>query len=136
VVAFDGEHTFVAVSPDEKAVIMRLASLKDPKLPTLRTRAGLEALKGGAHATAGFVSLRRFGSMFGLNSPDADASKLVNALPHHGETPIPYFSDTSTDGPDSTLTFSVPRAAIEDIGALVPVLALMATKNTPLFATP
>ncbi len=74
--------------------------------------------------------------MFGLTGADSDAGKVVNALPHHGETPIPYFSDTSTTGPDNTLTFSVPRAAVEDIGALVPVVALMAAKNTSLLATP
>jgi len=60
----------------------------------------------------------------------------VNALPHHGETPILFFSESSADGPESTMTFSVPRAAVEDIGALVPVLALVAARNTAVLAAP
>jgi len=34
------------------------------------------------------------------------------------------------------MTFSVPRAAIEDLGALVPVLALMTNKNSSPLAAP
>ncbi len=136
IVAFDGAHTFIGTSADEKALIKRLESLKDPKSPVLQNRDGLSALKTGAHVGAGFWSLRRIAGMLGVGSHDAAAGNVMNALPHHGETPIVFVSDTSVDGPDSTLTFSVPRAAVEDIGALVPVLALMAGKGTSAVAAP
>ncbi len=136
IVAYDGAHTFIGTSADEKALIKRLESLKDPKSPVLQGRDGLSTLKAGAHVGAGFWSLRRLAGMLGVSSHDTGAGNVMNALPHHGETPIVFVSDTSSDGPDSTATFSVPRAAVEDIGALVPVLALMAGKNSSVLATP
>ncbi|HWZ91912.1 MAG TPA: hypothetical protein VNW92_23775, partial [Polyangiaceae bacterium] len=134
VVAFDGERTFVGVSPDEQALIKRFESLKDPKAATLRTRDGLEALKSMPHLGGGFVSLRRFSNMLGLSGRDADATKLLNALPQHGDTPIVFTSDVSAEGPESTLSFAVPRAAIGDLGTLVPVLALTSSKSSVLAA--
>jgi hypothetical protein len=130
VVAYDGDRTWVAASPDEKALLKRLESLKDPKSPVLRTRAGLDALKSTPRAAGGFLTLARFGAQFGaLGARDAEATKLVTALPHHGETPILFSYDLSADGPEIATGFSVPRAAVEDLGALVPVLALMAGKH-------
>jgi len=126
IVAFDGEHTFVAASPDEKAVIKRLESLKDPKTQTLRARPGLEALKT-PHGSGGFFTLRRFGNLFPAGSTNSsDTAKMLDALQQHGDTPIVFTGDASADGPESTVTFSVPRAAIGDLGALIPVLALAA----------
>ncbi len=136
VVASDGEHTFVGVSPDEKALIKRLESLKDPKAATLRTRQGLEALKSSPHASAGFMTLRRFGNMLGLGGHGSDAISMLNALPQHGDTPIVFSSDATSDGPDTTLSLAVPRAAIADLGALVPVLALTAGKSASVLAVP
>jgi hypothetical protein len=136
IVASDGAHTFIAASADEKLLIKRLESLKDPKAPVLQSREGLDRLKGSAHVGGGFWSLNRFAGMLGLRAREADAAKVMTALPHHGETPILFFSDTTAEGPDSTITFSVPRAAVEDLGALAPVLALMAGKNSSVLATP
>jgi hypothetical protein len=135
IVAYDGERTWIGASPDEKALLKRLESLKDPKSPVLRTRAGLDALKSTPRAAGGFLTLARFGGQLGaLGSRDVDSSKLVTALPHHGETPVLFSYDLSASGPEITTGFVVPRAAVEDLGALVPVLALMAGKHGSILA--
>ncbi|MEO6599419.1 MAG: hypothetical protein ABIQ16_06065, partial [Polyangiaceae bacterium] len=135
VVAYDGDRTWIGASPDEKALLKRLESLKDPKSPTLRTRAGLDALKSTPRAAGGFLTLARFGGQLGaIGALDADSSKLITALPHHGETPILFSYDLSPSGPEITTAFTMPRAAVEDLGALVPVLALMAGKRGSLLA--
>ncbi len=125
IIAADGDHTFVAASPDEKAIIKRLESLKDAKTQTLRTRSGLDVLKQ-PHAGGGFFTLRRFGNLFPAGSKASDAAAMLDALPQHGDTPILFTSDASANGPETTMTFSVPRAAVGDLGALVPVLVLAA----------
>ncbi|HEY4158641.1 MAG TPA: hypothetical protein VGM29_11115, partial [Polyangiaceae bacterium] len=132
VVASDGEHTFIAVSPDEKALVKRLESLKDPKLVTLRTREGLDELKSTPRSGGGFLTLRRFANQLGLAA--GDSANLLNALPQHGDTPIPFHIDSTADGPDCVITLTVPRAAIGDLGTLAPVLALAAGKNASLAA--
>ncbi len=137
VVAYDGQRTWIGASPDEKAVLKRLESLKDPKAALLSTRAGLEALRSVPRAAGGFLTLGRFAGQLGaMGGRNADASKLVTALPHHGETPIVFSYDLSASGPEITTSFSVPRAAVEDIGALVPVLALMGSKRDSVLAAP
>ena len=126
----DGTRSWLGASPDEAALIKRLESLKDPKVAVLRSRAGLEALRTTPRAAGGFLTLARFNGQLGaLGAREGDASKLIVALPHHGETPILFSYDLSASGPELTTTFAVPRAAIEDLGALVPVLALMAGKR-------
>jgi hypothetical protein len=130
IVAFDGERSWVGVCPDEKAMIKRLESLKDPQAPVLRTREGLDALKNTPRAAGGFLTLARFAGQLGaLGGSGADAQKLFTALPHHGETPVLFSYDLNSSGPELSTTLTVPRAAIEDLGALVPVLALMAGKR-------
>jgi len=128
IVAFDGDHTFIGASPDEKALLKRLESLKDPQAPVLRSREGLDALKGTPHAAGGFFTLNRFAGQFGALAGD-DAQKLLSALPHHGDTPILFSYDLAASGPELGMSFALPRAAIEDLGALVPVLALMGGKR-------
>ena len=137
VVAFDGEHSWIGGSPDEKALIKQLESLKDPKAPILRTRAGLDALKNVPHVGGGFLTLERFTSMLAsLGVGETDANKLLSALPHHGETPLTLRSDLSSSGPNLRFALSVPRAVVEDLGALVPVLALMAGKRDTALTAP
>lgn len=133
VVVSDGDHSYVGASPDEKAVIKRLESLKEPKTQALRTRAGLEVLKS-PHVAGGFFTLRGFHSMFPAGSKSSDAAAMLNALPQHGDTPILFTSDANPSGPETTMTFSVPRAAIGDLGNLVPVLALAASNSGVLDA--
>ncbi|HEY3665168.1 MAG TPA: hypothetical protein VGL19_04170 [Polyangiaceae bacterium] len=136
IVAYDGARSWVGISPDEKALIKRLEGLKDQKQAVLRTRDGLEGLKGTPRTAAGFVTLERFaGQLSAFGAHDADANKLISALPHHGATPILFAYDLSATGPEITTGFTVPRAAVEDLGALVPVIALMAGKHSAL-ATP
>ena len=127
VVAYDGERSWVGLSPDEKAILKRLESLKDPKTAVLRTRDGLDALKSTPRSCGGFVTLGYFAGELG--TLNADAAKTISALPHHGETPAVFTCDLTASGPELTTSFAVPRAAIEDIGALVPVLALLAGKH-------
>ena len=130
IVAFDGERSWVGLCPDEKALIKRLESLKDAQAPVLRTRPGLEALKNTPRAAGGFLTLARFASQLGaLGAGASEAQKLFTALPHHGDTPVLIGYDLSSNGPEITTTLTVPRAAVEDLGALVPVLALMAGKH-------
>ena len=129
-VAFDGERSWIGVSPDEKAMIKRLESLKDSKAPVLRARAGLDALKNTPRAAGGFITLGRFtGQLGALGASAADANKLISALPHHGETPIVFSYDLSANGPEITTSFTLPRAAVEDLGALAPAIALIAGKQ-------
>lgn len=137
IVAYDGVRSWVATCPDEKAMIKRLESLKDPQAPVLRTREGLDALKNTPRAAGGFFTLTRFaGQAAALGGNAAEAPKLFSALPHHGETPILFSSDVSASGPEITTTFTVPRAAVEDLGALLPVLALMGGRHDSVLATP
>ncbi len=137
IVAFDGERSWVGVCPDEKAMIKRLESLKDPKAPVLRTREGLDALKSTPRAAGGFFTLARFtGQLGALGARPTDAQKMFTALPHHGDTPVLFSYDLSPSGPEITTTFTVPRAVVEDLGALVPVLALLGGKHASALATP
>ncbi|HET7545536.1 MAG TPA: hypothetical protein VFK05_36970 [Polyangiaceae bacterium] len=137
IVAFDGERTWVGLCPDEKALLQRLESLKDPQAPVLRSRAGLEALKGTPHAAGGFLTLNRFASQLSaLGASSAETQKLFTALPHHGDTPVLFSYDVSPNGPEISSTFTLPRAAVEDLGALVPVLVLMAGKHGSTLASP
>lgn len=136
IVAYDGERTWAGESPDEKALIKRLEGLKDPKQAALRTREGLEALKGTPRVAGGFLTVASFSGQLGAaGAHGADADQMISALPHHGQTPIVYTADLSASGPELSSSFLVPRASIEDIGALVPVLVLMGGKHHSL-ATP
>ena len=129
IVAYDGERSWVGMSPDETALIKRLESLKDPKASVLRSRAGLDALKGTPRAAGGFLTLARFAGSLSPFVRGGDADKLFTALPHHGETPIVFSYDLNPTGPELTSTFSVPRATVEDIGALAPAAALLAASQ-------
>jgi hypothetical protein len=134
IVAYDGDRSWVGVSPDEKALIKRLESLKDTKQAVLRSRDGLESLKGTPRTAGGFVTIERFAGQLGAFVHDADTTKLIGALPHHGGTPIVFAYDLNAAGPEIVTSFAVPRAAFEDLGALVPVLALMSGRHSVLAA--
>jgi len=137
IVASDGERTWVGMSADEKALLKRLESLKDPQAPVLRNREGLSALNGAPHAAAGFLTLNRFAGQLGaLGTNAAETQKLFAALPHHGDTPVLFNYDVSASGPELKGTFTLPRAAVEDLGALVPVLVLMAGKHGTTLGNP
>jgi len=135
IVAYDGVHSWLGMCPDEKALIKRLESLKDPQTPVLRGRAGLDALKNTPRAAGGFFTLARFTGQTGALGAGV-AEKLFTALPHHGETPITFSYDLSASGPELTTSFVLPRAAVEDLGAAIPVLALIGSKHDSVLATP
>jgi len=135
VVAYDGQRTWLGVSPDEKALIGRLEALKDPKAAVLSSRAGLDELKAKPRIAGGFLTLTRFaGQLTALGTRPDDVQRLLAALPHHGETPMIMSYDLSAQGPDLSVNLTVPRAAIEDLGALVPAVALTVGKNSILAA--
>lgn len=135
VLASDGDRTWIGMSPDEKALLKRLELLKDPKQPTLASKPGLEALKGKPVLAGGFATLARFSGQFGaLAGKDGELGKLITNLPHHGETPILFDYEVTVAGPQIGMGFTVPRAAVEDLGALVPVLAVMAKSHSPMLA--
>jgi len=137
VIAFDGERSWAGMSPDEKVIIKRLEALKDPKTPVLRGREGLDTLKSKPRAAGGFLTLERFAGKLGaLAGRDADAAKLFSALPHHGQTPVLFSSELNASGPEITTTISLPRAAVEDLGALIPVLVLMAGNHDSVLGSP
>lgn len=129
VVASDGERTWAGESPDEKALIKRLEALKDPKQAVLRTREGLDALKGAARQAGGFLTLASFsGQLAAAGVRGADADNLISALPHHGQTPVLYSGEVGANGPELSSSLTVPKACLEDLGALLPMLVQRAGK--------
>jgi hypothetical protein len=131
IVAFDGERTWAGMSPDEKALIKRLEALKDPKQAVLRTREGLEALRGTPRHAGGFVTLASFSTQISAAGAHADADKLLSALPHHGQTPMLYSAEVNASGPEISSSVTVPRASIEDLGALLPALVQLSGRSRP-----
>ncbi len=133
VVAYDGERSWVGLSPDEKAMIKRLESLKESKQPVLRSRDGLDALKSTPRAAGGFMTIARFAEQLSAAAENgATAEKLTGAVPHHGATPIVFSYDLGSAGPEITTTVALPRAAVEDLGALVPLLLARGTARAPV----
>jgi len=135
IIAYDGERTWAGESPDEKALIKRLEALKDAKQAVLRTREGLDALKGTPRVAGGFLTIASFaGQLSAAGVHGTDADKMISALPHHGQTPILYTADVSANGPELRTSFVVPRASVEDLGALVPALILTGGHHRSLAA--
>ena len=135
VIAYDGEHSWLGLSPDEKAILKRLESIKDSKTAVLRTRDGLDALRATPRTCGGFVTLGYFAGELGAwNTRGSDVAKLISALPHHGETPALFTCDVAASGPELTTSLALPRAAVEDLGALVPVIALLSGKHDSVLA--
>lgn len=128
IVAADGDRTWYGMSPDEKTLLKRLELLKDPKQPVLASKPGLEALKGKPAMAGGFLSLARFSGQLSAMGAKDELAKTITNLPHHGETPI-LFDYQMNATPQLDMGFSVPRAAVEDLGALIPVLVITAKQR-------
>jgi len=128
----EGNQTWLGLSADSKVLYKKLAEIHGGK-DTLASREGLAQLKsskaisGGFMTLAGFTNSMRSDLRAALGRGFAKAlEKVFNALPNHGETPIPYTLMVGQNGGVSLdWSVSAPKAVIGDIGALVPaVIAL------------
>jgi hypothetical protein len=128
----EGNQTWLGVSADSKALYEKLAQIHTGK-DTLASREGLAQLKsskaisGGFMTLAGFTNGMRSDMRAALGPGFAKAlEKVFNALPNHGETPIPYTLMVGQSGGVSLdWSLRAPKAVVVDIGALVPaVIAL------------
>jgi hypothetical protein len=126
----DGKTTWIAFGQNPDALVKRLLSVKTgaPDADTLATRPGLEALRTGKLMGGGFLTIAPVTKMAtalamgpgGMPPQVNEIVRMLQALPHRGETPIFFTSEaTGGDAPRSSVSFSVPKAAMEDIGALV-----------------
>lgn len=131
----DGATTWLAFGQNQSDLVKRLLSVKAGALDTdtLATRAGLEPLKTGKLMSGGFITLSPITKMAtavtgalltlapgGMPPQVNEIMRMLQALPHRGETPIFFTSEiTAGDAPRSSMSFSIPKAAMEDIGALV-----------------
>ncbi len=116
----------MAIAADEKAAAARIAAFKAGKEPTLTERKELAALRSTKAISAGFVSLSALAGEF-MSSPEygAKASRILDALPHHGKSPI--FSAVKADASNGVtleLEMQVPQAVLQDLAAMVPMLTL------------
>jgi hypothetical protein len=129
----DDKSTWLAFGQNPNELVKRLLSVKTgaPDTATLATRPGLDPLKNGKLMGGGFITLAPVTKMMsvgagrmiapgGMPPQVNELLRLLENLPHRGETPIFFTSEaTGGDAPRSSLSFSLPKAAMEDIGALV-----------------
>lgn len=132
----DGKTTWLAFGYNRDELVKRLLSVKTGAAETdkLSARAGLEPLKRGKFVSGGFVSLAPLtkvmgtavgmGSMMmGGGSAPPEVQQLMTVLsnlPHKGESPIFLTTEAAGGGaPRSSMSFTMSKAAMEDIGAIV-----------------
>jgi hypothetical protein len=143
----DDKTTWVAFGTEKDELVKRLLSVKAgaPDASTLASRPGLEPLKNGKLMAGGFLTLAPVTKLVGATVGAVAATvpgglppevnevvKLLNNLPHRGETPI-FLTTESAGGsaPRTSLSFTVPKAAMEDVGALVMGGIKVATQLRP-----
>jgi hypothetical protein len=133
IVVPDGARTWIGLSADEKALVEKLGVvLQGNAAATLASRDGLASLRNARAVSGGFWSLSSITSS--LDSPLASVSsqsqgaefrRRLNALPHHGDTPMPYtLTATPAAITNVAWSLSVPRAVAEDVGALIPLMGM------------
>ncbi|MEZ4219544.1 MAG: hypothetical protein R3B13_01355 [Polyangiaceae bacterium] len=128
----DGNRTWFGISADEKQLIEHLnTAKKGDSASTLAGREGLARLRGQKAITQGFFSLMTFlGSVqsalrsgFGGSSSPKELEKILNAMPHHGATPMLTSFNVKTGGsPEIRWDLSVPKEVFVDLGALGPAI--------------
>jgi hypothetical protein len=127
--------TWLALGQNSDQLVKRLLMVKSgaPDTATLATRPGLDPLKTGRLMGGGFITLAPVTKLAtsvvstvstlapgGMPPQVNEIVRLLQSLPHRGETPIFFMSEAAGgSAPRSSLTFSLPKAAMEDIGALV-----------------
>jgi hypothetical protein len=124
----DGERTWFGFSADEKVVSEKLNEAKKGD-STLASRPGVSDLKNKAGVSGGFLTIATFvrsmvASMMEMRGGSGDGSRVIAAMPHHGETPMIMWT-TVTAGSSPTLSWNmqVPKAVVEDVAAVAPALA-------------
>lgn len=133
----DGNQSWAALGADRETLLSHLAMV----LPSggegerLASRAGLEKLKSGSYASAGFLTVSGLGhaldgaftpvfSSLGVSVPEW--SRMLAAAPHAGATPIIFESNIEQQGsaPTWTTELEVPKQAIEDVVATAMQVAM------------
>jgi hypothetical protein len=143
----DEKTTWLAFGQNPNDLVKRLLSVKTgaPDTATLATRQGLDPLKTGRLMGGGFITLAPVTKIAtsvvstvltmapgGMPPQVNEIMRMLQQLPHRGQTPIFFTSEaTGGDAPRSSLSFSVPKAAMEDIGAIVMGGVKIAAKSRP-----
>lgn len=117
----DGK-TWIAASVDEGLAAEKLAAVLSGTGPTLADDAALATLRNEKAVAGGFTTLSNF---FGFLAPYASMAgsqrmsreQFVLAMPHGGKTPILTTLRIDPAGPATWYSFSLPRAAMEDLAA-------------------
>lgn len=131
----DGDRTWIGLSADEKLLNTKLTEVKKGDA-TLASREGIGQLKTARGVSGGFFTAGNLVKSAADSIADAsDIKKALNAMPHHGETPVLMWTTVSAGaGPNVLWTLRVPRAVVEDIAAIAPLLAAMKKEPVPVMA--
>lgn len=132
----DGPAVWVGLGTDRDALVRRLVAAKSgaPESGTIASRSGLDALRAGSSASAGFFTLAPLVEMLpslaagsgARNAPDAVSDGLAKfaaaaaTLPNHGKTPI--ITRTRIDAtpvPRAEFSMHVASGTLEDLGVLI-----------------
>lgn len=142
----EDKATWVAIGADREALAKKLLSVKAgaPSTSSLASRPGLEPLKNKKLVSGGFFTIAPVtrigvgvGSLLslvpGAAPPEVnEIVRLLSNLPHKGETPIFFMTEAQGgSAPKTSMSFSVPKAALEDVGALVMGGIKLAMKFNP-----
>ena len=141
----EGTRTWFGLSADEKTLVEKLGVLRqaNPAM-TLASREGLGSLRAARVVGGGFWSISSITSSFdsplAALSADSDSAELrrrLDAMPHRGQTPMPYTLSVTAAGTTSAAwSLSIPRAVAEDLGALIPLVAMGRHGRPPPLAVP
>ncbi|MCC6902715.1 MAG: hypothetical protein IT377_27330 [Polyangiaceae bacterium] len=122
----DGDSTWVGLSADEKALNAKLLDMRKGG-SSLAAREGIAPLKASRGVSGGYFTVGNLVKSLVSGMQDAglgDLTKALSMMPHHGETPMLMWTTVTSDGgPGMVWTIQVPKAVVEDIGAVAPSLA-------------
>lgn len=125
VVVPEGEQSFVAVGPDEKLEVARLAAWRSGSEGKLSENAPLAPLKQAPAISAGFLTLETLlDALRGLRRGASGLSELIAQAPNHGRSPWLSAVREAPEGNGVRLEAGVrlPRGALEDLPTLAPWL--------------
>jgi hypothetical protein len=140
----DQDRTWFGMGGDPTTLAAHLAVVKTgaSDAGTITSRAGLDALHQGSFVSAGFTTLEGIATAIPLaramsDSAVPDLDRLLNSIPHHGETPV-VFTSTITSGNALSWSSAVraPKGTIEDAVALALGVATHSSSASPPPQTP